>query len=331
MNRRQFLSLSAIITGAISLAGRYASATPVEERLTGLLYDEVFLDHWLQPGHPESPARLRAIFTALEAAGLFEQTHPLGFIADPDPWIRTIHTGAHMRSLSRDHPRGHEVTRKVVAGVLDAVDAVCSGKVRNAFCVTRPPGHHAENTGRVEGFCFYNTVAIAARYAQQQFKLEKILIVDWDYHHGNGTESAFYEDSSVLFFSTHDYYAYPGTGDPKKTGSGAGEGTNINIHLPCGTTDEMIQDAFTEHLLPAAEAFRPDMILISAGFDSRKNDLLGCYRITDEGFAELTRMVMSLADRHCDGRLISVLEGGYTPSGLASATLAHVQTLMGGG
>jgi len=328
MNRRQFLGLTAILTGTIPLAGRYTSATPGEERLTGLLYDEVFLDHWLQPDHPESPERLRAIFTALEAAGLFEQTHPLGFIADPDPWIRTIHTGAHIRSLSRDHPRGHEVTRKVVDGVLSAVDAVCSGEIRNAFCVTRPPGHHAENTGRVEGFCFYNTVAIAARYAQQQFNLEKILIVDWDYHHGNGTESAFYEDPSVLFFSTHDLYAYPGTGDPGKTGAGAGEGFNINVHLPCGTTDRMIVDAFTKYLMPAAEAFQPDMILISAGFDSRKNDLLGCYNVTDEGFAMLTRIVMSLADTHCDGRLVSVLEGGYTTSGLASATVIHIQQLL---
>lgn len=326
MNRRCFLGLAGL-AATLPING-LTTETGNSEVSTGLLYSDRFLDHWLQTGHPESPERLRAILVALQTAGIFARTHPVSLSVNADPWLRTIHTDAHIQSIAREHPQGHEVTRQVVSGVLTAVDAVCTGTVRNAFCATRPPGHHAENTGRVEGFCFYNTIAIAARYAQQQFNLEKVLIVDWDYHHGNGTESAFYDDPSVLFFSTHDYYAYPGTGDPERKGEGAGKGYNINVHLPCGTTDRMIMEAFRKHLLPAARTFQPDMILVSAGFDSRRNDLLGCFEVTDSGFTSLTRMVMQLADEYCDGRLVSVLEGGYTPSGLASATVAHVNTLM---
>ena len=204
-----------------------------------------------------------------------------------------------------------------------------AGQVKNAFCASRPPGHHATNTGREEGFCFFNHVAIAARYAQQQYGLKKILIADWDYHHGNGTEWAFYDDPSVLFFSTHDMYAYPGTGLPERTGNGKGEGFNINVHLPCGSGDEEILSAFEQYLLPAAEAFQPDLILLSAGFDSRIDDPLGCHNITDDGFQTLTRLMMQLADKYCQGRLVSVMEGGYQVSGLQQAVLAHVKALSG--
>ncbi|MCG8380467.1 MAG: histone deacetylase, partial [Proteobacteria bacterium] len=159
--------------------------------------------------------------------------------------------------------------------------------------------------------------------------LNKILIIDWDYHHGNATETMFYDDPSVLFFSTHDFYAYPGTGHPDRKGSGAGEGYNINIHLPCGTTDEKIIDVFNKVLLPVADSFKPDMVLVSAGFDSRKDDLLGCFNITDNGFIELTRIVMQIAKQHCNGKLVSILEGGYNPSGNARAVVAHVKTLLG--
>ncbi len=328
MNRRRFLGLAA---GAVALTPALAwprRLMAVAGARTGMVYDPRFLDHWIQPGHPESPDRLRAIHAAFSAADIFEQTAAVPISADPDAWIRTIHSAAHIKAIQTRHPRAHAVTRWVVAGALEAVDQVCRGTLRNAFCASRPPGHHATNTGREEGFCFYNTIAIAARYAQQACGLERLLIVDWDYHHGNGTEAAFYTDPSVLFFSTHDRYAYPGTGDPARTGTGAGAGFNINVHLPCGTTDAMIIDAFRQQLLPAVEAFRPDLILVSAGFDSRKDDLLGCYEMTDAGFVALTRMLMQLADRHCHGRLVSILEGGYALRGLASAAVAHVQTLL---
>jgi acetoin utilization deacetylase AcuC-like enzyme len=157
---------------------------------------------------------------------------------------------------------------------------------------------------------------------------QRILIVDWDYHHGDGTESFFYEEPSVLYFSTHDWDAYPGTGDPARRGANAGLGYNVNVSLPCGATDADIVAAFTTQLVPAADAFMPDLVLISAGFDSRIDDRLGCFDVTDAGFAQLTRIVMAIAARHCQGRLVSLLEGGYNVRGLASAVETHVRTLL---
>ncbi|MDX1519771.1 MAG: histone deacetylase, partial [Gammaproteobacteria bacterium] len=225
MNRRLFLSFASLAGLLVPSFRRPLAGAPVSGHAsTGLLYDEIFLDHWLEPGHPESPQRLRAVHSALLQAQLLENVLLPGDGPDAHDWITTVHTSNHVDSIRRHYPQAHTVTSQVVSGVLRAVSGVCNGEFRNAFCATRPPGHHAENTGREEGFCFYNSVAIAARYAQRQFDLERILIVDWDYHHGNGTESAFYTDPGVLFFSTHDLYAYPGTGHPEKTGAGAGEG-----------------------------------------------------------------------------------------------------------
>ena len=295
---------------------------------TGIVYDDLFLEHWFGRGHPESPERLMAIKKLLDSTGTFEQLIPVSPLEDIDPYLLTVHTESHIYSISNRYGHSHNVALAVVAGILGAVDMVCNRKLKNAFCATRPPGHHALNTGREEGFCFYNAIAIAARYAQIKYGLGKILIVDWDYHHGNGTEAVFYSDPSVLYFSTHDLYAYPGTGFPDKSGEGAGEGYNINVHLDCGTTDSDILRVFNDKLLPAARAFQPDIVLVSAGFDSRKDDLLGCFDITDTGFVRLTRLVMSLADEFCEGKLVSVLEGGYNVQGNASAVLHHVRTLM---
>ena len=172
-------------------------------------------------------------------------------------------------------------------------------------------------------------MAIAAKYAQEKYKLKKVLIIDWDYHHGNGTEAAFYDDSSGLFFSTHDQFAYPGTGSPSKKGKGTGKGYNINVHLPCGTSDKMIIEKFKKILVPEAKKFKPDLILISAGFDSKKNDLLGCFDITDSGFIELTKIVMEIAHKFCEDKIVSILEGGYNLEGNAKAVIAHVSALNG--
>lgn len=248
---------------------------------------------------------------------------------DVFPHLYMIHTKQHVESVKAHYKLSHGVALQAVSAALTAVNGVCSGQLRNAFCVVRPPGHHALNTGREEGFCFYNSIAVAARYAQKVFGLEKILIVDWDYHHGNGTEAAFYADPSVLFFSTHDQYNYPGTGDPARIGTGQGEGFNINVHLQCGATDTDIIDAFEQQLLPCVKQFKPDMILISAGFDGRIDDPLGCFDITDKGFSQLTRIVMTLADEYCAGRIVSLLEGGYNLDGLANAVHAHVSSLSG--
>lgn len=332
INRRKFLSLSSLAAMSVLTPGlARAAAELVESKSrTGLLYDERYLEHWLEPGHPESPDRLRAITAAIKQKGLFQQNHLVTGQIEPDEWIRTVHTDAHIKGLQAKQPDSEKIARLAVSGVLKTVQQVCSGKLRNAFCLTRPPGHHAENTGDVQGFCFYNHIAIAARYAQKTFAHKNVLIVDWDYHHGNGTETAFYTDPSVLVFSTHDLNAYPGTGHPSRKGEGEGEGYNINVHLPCGTTDAMIIKAFEDHLLPAADQIKPDLVLISAGFDSRKDDILGCYDVTDDGFAKLTGMMMDLADQYCDGRLVSILEGGYTGQGLASASVSHLQALMKG-
>ena len=325
MNRRAFLKL---IQTVILLFGQFRiTLAALKNQSTGLVYDDFFLQYWLEEGHPESPGRLRSIMKLMKHSGLLDHLTLIQTRADVLADLSRIHTAAHVHALKTKYVKSNDVALAVVGGILAATDEVCSGSLRNAFCVTRPPGHHARNTGRVEGFCFYNGVAIAARYAQEKYDLKKILIVDWDYHHGNGTEAFFYSDSSVLYFSTHDYFAYPGTGDPAKVGEGAGKGFNINVHLDCKSTDEDIIAAFNEKLLPAANRFKPDLILISAGFDSRENDLLGCFDISDEGYRQLTKLIMQLAEQYCDGRIVSVLEGGYALEGLASAVKVHVETL----
>ncbi|HYM12699.1 MAG TPA: histone deacetylase, partial [Bryobacterales bacterium] len=216
-----------------------------------------------------------------------------------------------------------------VGGVLNAVDAVMAGQARNAFCVVRPPGHHARPDQGM-GFCVFNNVAIAARHAQHQHGVERVLIADWDVHHGNGTQDIFYSDGSVLFFSTHQHPWYPGTGRAEETGMGKGKGATINCPFPAGSGRREILGAFREKLVPAAEAFKPGLVLLSAGFDSRLGDPLGLFTLNDEDFAELTKLMLELAAKHAGGRLVSVLEGGYNLSGLASAATAHVKALLGG-
>jgi acetoin utilization deacetylase AcuC-like enzyme len=236
--------------------------------------------------------------------------------------FRELSTGDTM--VSKD---SLEAAEFAAGGVLNAVDAVMQGKVKNAFAAVRPPGHHATPI-RGMGFCIFNNVAIAARYVQKKYGLQRVLIVDWDYHHGNGTQDTFYEDGSVFYFSTHHYGAYPGTGSPAETGSGKGAGKILNVPMPPGASDAQIEEAFRTKLVPAARSFKPDFILISAGFDGMRNDLLGVFDITPEGFAAMTRIVTGLSKELCEGRLVSVLEGGYRLDGLAESVLAHVKALQ---
>jgi len=294
---------------------------------TGLVFDKKYLHHTLGKRHPESPERLKAILRRLKTSGLDKVVKAIAPSGDPRRYINTIHPEPHIKLVTKQ-AHDESICRLAVAGALAAVDAVCTGRVANAFCAIRPPGHHATDTGEY-GFCFYNNVAIAARYAQQKHKLKKILIVDWDYHHGNGTEWAFYEDPTVLFFSTHALYAFPGTGLENRTGKGKGQGYNINVPLPRGADDKAILNAFTKRMVPAAEKFQPDLVLISAGFDSRKDDLLGDFAVTDEGFAKLTRLMMSIAKTHAHSRIVSLLEGGYNTQGLALAVESHLKALLG--
>ncbi len=322
LNRRQFLKIST----SAALAGNVQAEGMLNK--TGLVIDDRFLEHHISDAHPESPARYNAIKHHLLAENIHKQLTLIKPKVDAEAWLTKVHSIEHINKIKSNQPVTYKNALLATAGVLAAIDSVCMGNVNNAFCASRPPGHHAKNTGQEEGFCYFNHVAIGARYAQELYQLTKILIIDWDYHHGNGTEWAFYSDPTVLYFSTHDMFAYPGTGSPERTGEGKGKGFNINVHLDCGATNEDFITAFKEKLLPAAHEFEPELILISAGFDSRKDDLLGCHDINDQGFAALTEIVRIIADRHAGGKIVSVLEGGYNIEGNASAVIAHIKALV---
>jgi acetoin utilization deacetylase AcuC-like enzyme len=311
---------------------------------TGYVYDDIYLEHELEPFHPESPLRLAALHAMLSESEFMDKLERIALLDDEKKVRRcceTIHTPKHVMEVKNCGVTG-PVAFQAVAGILSAVDAVCGKRVSNAFCALRPPGHHVHNDVnhdgpcKGEGFCFLNNVAIAARYAQREWNMKRVLIIDWDYHHGNGTEDAFYEDPSVFYFSTHRLGAYPATGHPMRKGRGAGMGYNLNIPLPSPDSpygpvnDDHLLAAFDDYLLPQLSeiGFAPDIILISAGFDSRELDFLGDFSITDDGFYRITRKVIALAAEKCDGRVVSALEGGYNPEGLASATLAHIKALL---
>jgi acetoin utilization deacetylase AcuC-like enzyme len=221
----------------------------------------------------------------------------------------------------------YRVALSMVGGLLEAVDAVVEGRARNAFCAVRPPGHHATRN-RGMGFCVFNGVAVAARYAQRAHGLERVLIADWDVHHGNGTQDIFYTDGTVFYMSTHQSPFYPGTGRREEMGAGEGIGLTMNRPFRAGASDAEIIGAFRDDLLPAAREFGPELVLISAGFDSRVDDLLGGFRVTDDGYREITRVMLEIAADAGGGRLVSVLEGGYNLAGLASAAQAHVDELV---
>jgi acetoin utilization deacetylase AcuC-like enzyme len=313
-------------------------------RPTGLLLDDVYLRHLAGVSHPEGPERLIAIREALEQSGLLNSVVRIAPRRVTDEELRLVHTRAYVDLVRRElsglkataelstgdtviTPGSLETAQFAAGGVLNAVDAVMTQRVKNAFCAVRPPGHHA-TPSRGMGFCIYNNVAIAARYAQKTYGVKRVLIVDWDYHHGNGTQDTFYEDDSVLIFDTHHYGAYPGTGSREETGAGKAKGTKFNVPMRVGAGDAEFLDAFKTRLVPAARKFKPDLILISAGFDGMRNDVLGQFDITPEGFAAMTRVVIDLANELCGGRIVSVLEGGYRLDGLAESVVAHVMTLQ---
>jgi len=347
MMKRRGFALALLTLGA---SGRLVSRSQSQNtiapplRQTGLLWDEVYLRHLAgDTGHPERPERLTAIRTGLEQAGLLSALTRVAVRRVTDDELALAHDRRYIeltrRELSnvsglKDLSTGDtlvshdsfDTARAAAGGVLNAADAVVAGRLRNAFCAVRPPGHHAtQNRGM--GFCIYNNVAVAARYLQRVHGVARVLIVDWDYHHGNGTQDIFYEDDSVFYFSTHHYGAYPGSGSASETGRGRGAGTTLNVPLPPGAGDADILRAFEDRLVPAARAFKPNFVLISAGFDGMRRDVLGRFDVTPQGFAAITRVVVDIASQLCEGRLVSVLEGGYRLDGLADSVTAHVTAL----
>jgi acetoin utilization deacetylase AcuC-like enzyme len=308
---------------------------------TGLVCDPAYRDHDTGPGHPERPARVDAVIQGLQRAGLLERCRVIAPRAASEADLLRCHSPVYLERVRQDvaagldqlstgdtaiGPGSEMVARLAAGGLLAAADALMAGEVAHAFAVVRPPGHHA-TPSRGMGFCLYNNVAIAARYLQHVHGLERVLIVDWDVHHGNGTQEIFWEDPTVLVFSTHQSPLYPGTGASSERGQGAGEGFTINCPFPAGTGGPEILAAYREVLLPAAEAFAPQAVLVSAGFDSRRDDPLGDFLLSDDDFAALTQVVCGIAERHAAGRLLSTLEGGYDLAGLAAAAAAHVGAL----
>jgi len=293
---------------------------------TGLVSDPVFLEHDAGWGHPERPQRLEAIVARLEESGLRDDLVPIDTPPVDLRWLAEVHhhqypelvqkvcaSGASMLPTGDTNvcPDSYDIALRAAGGMLAACDAVMEGRIRNAFCAVRPPGHHA-TTGGGMGFCVFNNIAVAARYLQLHHGLGKIAILDWDVHHGNGTQDIFYEDPTVLFASTHLWPFYPGSGQRNETGRGEGDGFTVNRPMDYGDGDTQILQAFDHDFREEIEAFDPDFVLLSAGYDAHHEDLLGQMSVTDEGFVALATIVRELADTHCEGRLVATLEGGYT-------------------
>jgi len=312
---------------------------------TAFVYHPDYLLHAPPFEHPESPGRLVAIAEHLTERGLLDKMVPVtpGYPDEAD--IVRVHDPSYLQKIEVACRRGdltldtedtylnrssYTVAFLSAGGAIAGAEAVITGKVRRAFCAIRPPGHHADSrTGM--GFCLLNNIAIATRYLQSRHGVSRIFIVDWDVHHGNGTQNIFLEDPSVYFFSIHEHpsFLYPGTGRRWETGRGAGEGTTLNAPMPPGAGDAEYRTAFEQMLGPAIDAFRPEIFLVSAGFDAHKDDPLADIQLTEEGFRFMTRFVVEMADRHCGGRIVSLLEGGYELKSLTLSVEAHLQELLG--
>jgi acetoin utilization deacetylase AcuC-like enzyme len=309
---------------------------------TAFVTSTAYLKHKTGTGHPERPTRLESIWAELTETGLEDRLVKLDPIPCADESMGLVHGANYLAQAKADIEAGKrllstgdtavcldswEVAALAAGAGTVAVDAVVSRHVSNAFCAVRPPGHHATRDVGM-GFCVLSNIAIAARYAQKSLGIGKVAIIDWDVHHGNGTQDVFYDDESVLFVSSHQSPWYPHTGDADETGTGRGLGTTLNLPLPANVPADEMMAAYETKLLPAVSAFRPELILISAGFDSRRGDPLGNFLLEDEHFAQLTKLLKSIADEYSEGRLVSFLEGGYSLQGVAKGVCAHVSALL---
>jgi acetoin utilization deacetylase AcuC-like enzyme len=324
-----------------------------------------FYDHQTGPHHPERPERLAAIFQAVRAAELIASPNPLDNVGvhfgsfekspsqcvelEPYPadvrWLAECHTKEHIEQVRHicqigggvldgtgDTPVGadsYEIALLSAGSALACCDAVMAGKVKRAFSCARPPGHHAE-PDRAMGFCLFANVSIAARYLQQKHGVGKVAIVDFDVHHGNGTQAIFEADPSVLFISIHQHprTCYPGTGFDWEIGTEAGRGFTLNIPMVPGSGDDEYLAAFDEKIIPRLDEFKPEMLLISAGFDAHADDPLAHIELSEEGFELMTRRLVAAADRHCGGRVVSVLEGGYNLRALGRSVVRHLRAMQ---
>ena len=315
---------------------------PVEKKRTGILKDPRYVGHCMGPDEPECPERLDVLYALLqepELDGCFQDISPRK--AEKEE-LERVHSEAYIQRLeatsgrgsvyldedTRTSPLSNEVAQLAAGGLCRAIEAVHAGRVNNAFALVRPPGHHAERTA-AKGFCLYNNVAIAARYAQSKLGLARILVVDWDLHHGNGTQHCFEDDPSVLFFSTHQAFAYPHSGSLREIGKGKGKGYTVNVPLLPGFGDGDYLVLFESLLKPIALAFRPDIVLVSAGFDIHFNDPLGKMKVTPAGFAGMTRILLNIAEQCCEGKLVMTLEGGYNLEALRDSVREVLREMAG--
>ncbi len=308
------------------------------------VYHPDYLLHAPSFEHPESPDRLIAIDEHLRSCGLMDALVPVAPGEPCEANVARVHDPEYMRRLELACRRGdltlesedtylcknsYGIALLAAAGAVAGAEAVATGKVDRAFCAVRPPGHHAARAEGM-GFCLLNNVAIAARYLQARHGVSRVVIVDWDVHHGNGTQSIFLADPTVFFFSIHENptFLYPGTGRRWEIGRGAGEGFTLNAPMAPGSGDAEYRLVFEQALPPAMERFRPEFILVSAGFDAHRDDPLADIQLTDEGYAFMTRFVADLSNIYCGGRIVSVLEGGYERESLTQCTERHVRELL---
>lgn len=307
-----------------------------------VFFDPIFEQHETGFGHPERPERLPTSLKALEGSGLLEKA-PMRSPRDATrEQIELVHSPRYIDQVQRmaDSGGGHldmdtalsresyRAAIKAAGALVESVDKCLSGDLLRTFCLVRPPGHHAL-PGRGMGFCLFNNVAIGARYAISRKKLEKVMIVDWDAHHGNGTQEVFYDDPSVLYVSLHQYPHYPGTGRVDETGHGKGKGYNINFPFPPGTGEEQYLEAFDRVIIPAGREFSPGLVMVSAGYDSHAGDLLCSMRLSDMSYRRMTDRLVAFAGECCNGRLVVTIEGGYNLDAMARSVVQTVAGLVG--
>lgn len=314
-------------------------------RKTGFVHDEKFMRHDTGRFHPEIPERIRAVFRGIEGNDLLSRLVMIAPESADLKWVETVHDKHYIERFQQACIFGHsqfecpdnqmceetyDIALLAVGGVLKATKLMMEGKVDNAFCSVRPPGHHAE-TNRAMGFCYFNNVAIAARYLQREWDIQRVGIVDFDVHHGNGTQQIFERDPTVFYYSIHQHpsFAYPGTGREFENGSGEGHGFTRNSPVLPGKGDAEYERIIKADLFPAFESFQPEVVLVSAGFDAHESDDMSDMRLSTEGFSWIMKTILDLADRYAGGRIISVLEGGYSINALPELVQNHVKILLG--